>query len=138
MTFRHALLLALASCATPLHVHAGSAGDALRAEGLFRARCASCHSMACNRLGPKLEGLIGRRAGELPDYTLYTAELRASGVVWSEPALDEYLRDPGRMVPGTSMTAAGTVDSASDRRDLIAHIRRQDRRIDLCPESQAR
>jgi cytochrome c len=135
VSIRHAFVLALWPLAMHTNVHAGGSADARRAESLFRARCASCHSMACNRLGPKLEGVIGRRAGDVRDYSHYTAELRASGLRWSEQTLDQYLRDPGRMVPGTSMTSAGPVASAADRRDLIDHIKRQDRRTDLCPES---
>ena len=119
-------------CVMTTSALAQSKADVLRSQQVFRAKCAACHSVACNRNGPKLEGLIGRQAGGVPDYKLYTAELKASKIVWSEPTLDEYLKDPGKMVPGTSMVAAGRVESAKERKDIIAHIRREDRSIDLC------
>jgi cytochrome c len=83
-------------------------------------------------MGPKLEGLMGRRAGDVVDFKNYTAELKNSGIVWTEKTLDEYINDPGKVVPGTSMVAAGRVDRAAERRDIIAHVRRQDRSIDPC------
>lgn len=115
-----------------VNVHAQGSADDLRSQNLFRAKCAACHSVACNRSGPKLEGVIGRRAAGASDFRNYTVELKDSGIVWSETSLDEYISDPGKMVPGTSMTAAGKVESASERQDIIAHIKRQDRSIDLC------
>lgn len=108
------------------------ATDVSRAENLFRAKCAQCHSIACNRLGPKLEGVFGRRAGSVVDYKNYTEELKNSGIVWSDDTLDAFIRDPGKLVPGTSMTGAGQIEGAKDRRDIVRHIRRQDKRIDLC------
>ena len=106
--------------------------DIVRSQSLFRLKCAACHSVGCNRNGPKLEGLIGRRAGDVADFKYFTAELKGSGIVWSDKTLDEYIDDPGKMVPGTSMVAAGRIENAADRRDIIAHLRRQDKSIDLC------
>jgi cytochrome c len=126
----HAAALALFLVAA--NVHAQRAADAVRSEALFRTKCAACHSVACNRNGPKLEGLIGRQAGGVADYKNYTPELKGSKIVWTEQALDEYIADPAKMVPGTSMAAAGRVVNAAERRDIVAHIRRQDRRLDLC------
>ena len=91
--------------------------------------------MACNRIGPRLDGVIGRRAGSVADFATYTVGLKDSGIVWSERTLDAYIRDPAAMVPGTSMNAAGRIESAADRRDIVMHVKRQDRSIDLCPSS---
>lgn len=99
---------------------------------LFQAKCASCHSVACNRLGPKLDGIIGRTAGA-SDFAGYSEALRKSGVVWGEATLDAFLRDGSKLVPGNSMSAAvAPIATARERRSLIAHMRRQDRSIDLC------
>jgi cytochrome c len=122
----------LAFCVLAADVHAQSKAEVVRSQAVFRAKCAACHSVACNRNGPKLEELLGRQAGSVADFKHYTAELKASSIVWSEQALDEYIKDPGKMVPGTSMVSAGRIQSASERRDIVAHIRRQDRSIDLC------
>jgi len=122
----------LALCLLAANAHAQSKAELARSQSLFRAKCAACHSVACHRNGPKFEGLIGRQAGSLADYKHYTPELKASKIVWSEQTLDEYMKDPGKMVPGTSMVSAGRVDSAKERREIITHIRREDRSIDLC------
>ena len=104
----------------------------LGGKNLFRAKCVACHSVACNRQGPKLEGLFGRRAASVPDFKDYTAQLRASEIVWTEETLDSFLRDPDKLVPGTLMSVIGRIDSAKDRKDLIAYLRREDRSFDLC------
>ncbi len=104
-----------------------------RGNALFRVKCGACHSVTCNRQGPKLEGLFGRRAGSVADFRQYTAELKASGIVWTDETLDAYLRDPSKFVPGTSMDTWGRVEDANDRRMLIDHMRREDRSAELCP-----
>ncbi len=48
----------------------------------------------------KLEGLFGRPAAGVADFQQYTAELKASGIVWTDETLDAYLRDPNKLVPG--------------------------------------
>lgn len=124
-----ALLLAF-SCLVP-NVYAQGKTDLLRSQDVFRAKCAACHSVTCNRRGPKLEGLMGRPAGSVADFKNYSPELKDSRIVWSEQAVDEFIKAPAKMVPGTSM-AGWRIDSAKDRRDIVAHIRRQDKSIDLC------
>ncbi len=42
-------------------VNAQTPDPVLGGKNLFRAKCVACHSVACNRSGPKLEGLFGRR-----------------------------------------------------------------------------
>lgn len=100
---------------------------------LFQARCANCHSVACNRWGPKLEGIVGRKAATVPDFKGYSAALRDSGLVWDDRTLDAFLADGARLVPGNVMSGAiGPVTDPRERRSLLAHMRRQDRSIDVC------
>ena len=103
-----------------------------RGHKLFRESCGACHSVACNRLGPKLEGLFGRKAGSVADFKGYSPELQASGIIWTDETLDVFLRDPVKMVPGTSMSYVGRIEKANERKDLIAYMRREDRSFDLC------
>ena len=84
--------------------------------------------------GPKLEGLFGRSAGGVADFQQYTAELKASGIVWTDETVDAYLRDPNKLVPSTTMAAWGRVDNADDRKALIAYMRREDRSAEFCPK----
>jgi cytochrome c len=113
--------------------HAAPPPELPRGEAQFRAHCIGCHSIACNRGGPKLQDIFNRKAGTVADFKPYSESLRSSGIVWTDETLDEFLRDPGKLVPGTWMAAIGRIDAAEDRRDIIAYLHRQDRSIDICP-----
>jgi cytochrome c len=126
-------ILPLTLALVPLIGHAAPPPEMLRGEVQFRAYCIGCHSIACNRAGPKLQDIFNRKAGTVADFKPYSESLRSSGIVWTDEALDEFLRDPGKLVPGTWMAAIGRIDSAQDRRDIIAYLHRQDRSIDICP-----
>ena len=60
---------------------------------LFQQRCSMCHTTqeggSPNISGPNLHGLFGRQAGTLPEYN-YSADLRASRIVWNALTLDEF------------------------------------------------
>ncbi len=96
------------------------AADAARGEQVY-ARCAACHALASDRVGPRHCGLLGRRAGTVPGF-IYTDEMKNSKLVWDERTLDRFLAKPMAVVPGTSMTYDGVPD-ARDRADLIAYLR---------------
>ena len=125
------LLAVLALCISD--ANAQTAVQLQRGQKMFREGCIGCHSVACNRLGPKLEALFGRKAGSVSDFKGYSTELRASGIVWTDETLDTFLRDPVKMVPGTLMSFVGRMEKANERKDLIAFLRREDRSLDLCP-----
>jgi len=99
---------------------------------VFRAKCIGCHAINCNRNGPKLGGVMGRNAGGVTDFPGYSEALKKSGVVWTDKTLDDFLKDPNKLVPGTKMASAGGVDSAQQRRLLIRFIKRTDTSLDLC------
>jgi cytochrome c len=125
--------LAVATVLAIVSIAANAAqGDGMsRGERLFRAHCFGCHSIACNRSGPKLQGVLGRRAGSLADFGAYSESLKRSGIVWSEQTLDQFLHDPGALVPGTWMSIVNIRDP-SDRREIVDYVKRQDTSIDLC------
>jgi cytochrome c len=100
-------------------------------EKLFRGTCIGCHSIACNRSGPRLKDLFGRKAGAVEDFKGYSDALKKSGIIWSEQSLDEFLSDPGKMVPGTAMSIV-SVKNQKERREIIAFIKKQDTSIDFC------
>jgi cytochrome c len=98
-------------------------GDAARGEKKFE-ECATCHSTerGVNNVGPSLNGLFGRKAGELADFR-YSPALKRSGVTWSPQSLDEFIADPQKLVPANRMPFAGMPD-AGDRADLIAYLQK--------------
>lgn len=99
---------------------------------VFRARCIACHAISCNRIGPKLEGLIGRKVGSVPDFEGYSAEMKSAGFVWTEEELDTFLADPNSRIPGTLMISAGKLEDSDDRRNLITFLTSGDTSLDLC------
>ena len=98
---------------------AGAAGDAQRGEQLY-TRCAACHALAYDRVGPRHCGLLGRRAGSVEGFE-YSAAMKKSGIVWNAATLERFIADPLRVVPATSMTYAGIKD-ARERADVIAYL----------------
>ena len=107
-----------------------SVGDPTRGAQIYE-RCAACHSLEYNRTGPKHCGLLGRRAGSLPDFE-YSPAMRGSGLVWNAPTLDRFLAAPTKVVPGTFMGYAG-IDDARERADLIAYLKSANLSKALCP-----
>jgi len=99
---------------------------------VFRAKCIGCHAITCNRNGPKLGGVMGRNAGGVTDFPGYSEALKKSGLVWTDKTLDDFLKDPNKLVPGTKMASAGRLDSAQQRKMLIRFIKRADTSLDLC------
>ncbi|MDX1486696.1 MAG: hypothetical protein R3268_00745 [Acidiferrobacterales bacterium] len=101
-------------------------------EEVFRARCMACHAISCNKIGPKLEGVIGRKVGSLPDFDGYSAEMQSAGFVWSKEKLDVFLADPAATIPGTLMVSAGKLENPTDRQNLIGFLEKGDTSLDLC------
>jgi cytochrome c len=99
----------------------GADGDPTRGEQIYH-RCQGCHSIDANRVGPRHAGLFGRHAGSLDDYN-YSDAMRASGVVWDETTLGQFLTAPRKFIPGTKMPFAGIPD-ARERADLIAYLKK--------------
>jgi cytochrome c len=103
-------------------------GNAEKGALLFQRRCSMCHTTqegGRDKIGPHLHGLFGRQAGSLPEYN-YSADLRASRIVWNAQTLDEYLADPHRGRPGDKMPYPG-LSSKTDRDDLITYLERATR-----------
>lgn len=111
------LFLAVSALAFPL---GGEAQDVKKGEEIY-GRCAGCHSLAHDRVGPKHCDLIGRKAGAVPGFD-YSGAMKRSGIVWNEKTLDRFLANPPKAVPGTTMTYAGVSDPR-DRADLIAYLK---------------
>lgn len=108
------LLAASPALAGPL------AGDPAHGEKLYGSRCAFCHALDRNKIGPRHRGVFGRPVAAVPDFR-YSKALAGKSFVWDAANLDAWLADPKRFVSGTSMGAR--TPSAQDRADLIAYLR---------------
>ena len=85
--------------------------------------CRACHSLdegGPNMIGPNLYGFFGNEVGAVEGFD-YSAAVRGADFVWTPRALDAWLQQPGRFLPGNRMTFAG-VTKDSDRVDLIAYL----------------
>ena len=85
--------------------------------------CQACHSFKQgegDRIGPNLYGIVGRRAGARPGFA-YSRPLQEADFVWTPAALDAWLADPARFLPGNRM-AIPAISDASDRDNLIAYL----------------
>ena len=113
--------------AVALAVALVSAGPVLAAnikagEKVFK-KCKACHyaDREKHKTGPHLVNLIGRTAGALQDYKKYSKAMKASGIVWDEETLMEYLRAPKKYIKGTKMAFVGLKKDA-DIENVIAYL----------------
>jgi cytochrome c len=93
----------------------------IKAGEAIYSRCLACHALAYDRTGPRHCGLFGRRAGSVKGF-LYSDAMKKSKIVWDEKTLNDFLANPTRNVPGTTMGYAGVQDEA-ERANLIAYLR---------------
>jgi cytochrome c len=101
----------------------GWAQDVEAGEKSFR-KCTPCHDIgpdAQNKLGPKLNGLDGRKSGSVEGYN-YSEANKASGITWNEAEFKEYITDPKVKVPKTKMIFAG-IKNERERNDLWAYLK---------------
>lgn len=109
-----------AGSAAPTAAVAGNA-EAGRAEFV---RCQWCHQAgpsARSGFGPQLTGIVGRRAGAATDYK-YSAAMKNSGIVWTEPVLAAFVRAPQQVVPDNKMRFWGISDQQRIA-NLLAYLR---------------
>lgn len=98
-----------------------------RGEKVF-AKCKACHAVgegAKNKIGPHLNGVLGRRAGSVEGfrYSKAMAARGEEGLAWTPETLDAFLAAPKKFIPGTRMSFAGLAEPG-DRAALITYLRR--------------
>jgi cytochrome c len=94
-------------------------GDPAHGKQLYAVRCAICHSLDYNGVGPTHRNLIGRKAGTAQGYA-YSEALKKSSVVWQEASLKQWLTEPEKFIPGQKMFIS--IPSAQDRADIVAYL----------------
>ena len=102
-----------------------AAGDAAKGEAIFK-RCSACHAVgegAKNKVGPELNGIVGRKVAAAPGFNYSPAfkAKAAEGWSWDETHLTEYLADPKDYVPGTKMAFPG-LKKPDEIADVIAYL----------------
>ncbi len=103
-------------------------GNAQKGEKAFK-RCKTCHMVgdeAKNRVGPVLNGVIGRAAGSFEDYNYSRLNRSAgeSGLVWDEEKLVPYLKDPTKWLKAY-LNQQGKGDLAKGRSKMAFKLRKE-------------
>lgn len=123
MTAIHVRRIA-AALAFALWAHGTAAAADIEAGRRSFAKCASCHQVGPSARGgfaPQLNGIVGRTAAATSDFR-YSAAMKNSRIVWTEAKLAAFMRDPGQVVPGTSMRFWGIGDERQVA-NLLAYMR---------------
>jgi len=101
---------------------------------IFIKRCLGCHAFSCNKEGPRLGGLFGRKVATAEDYKFYSQGLKNSEIVWTDETLDNFFTDPGKIFPKSVMAVQGKIEDPAQRQKLIAFLKTEDPTVNLCPQ----
>lgn len=95
--------------------------DAGKGEKVF-SKCKACHKLddGANGTGPHLFGLVDRAIGGIAGFG-YSSGMAGHGGTWTPEALNEFLTNPKKYVPGTKMSFAG-LKKVDDRANIIAYL----------------
>ena len=111
-----------AAPAVPLGTLLASA-DAAKGQTVFKA-CAACHDGSKggpNKVGPNLWGIVGRNHGIHEGFSYSEAMAALKDKPWDYAALNEFLTNPKKAIPGTKM-AYGGLKKDEDRANLLAYL----------------
>ena len=102
------------------------AQDAAAGEKVFK-KCMACHAVgdgAKNKVGPVLNGVVGRAAGTAEgfNYSQPMKDAGAGGLVWTEENIGKYLENPKELVKGNKMAFAG-LKKEDERANVIAFLK---------------
>lgn len=121
-----AICLALLAASGGTALQAVEIGDAEQGAEIW-GECSGCHEVgpeAKNAIGPKLNGIFGRKAASLEGFPYSRSLERAGrdGLIWTLETLDAYVDNPRTFASGTRMSYRGLKDEAK-RADLLAFLR---------------
>jgi cytochrome c len=100
-----------------------ASADAAKGQTVFKA-CAACHDVSKggpNKVGPNLWGVVGRPHGVHEGFAYSEAMAALKDKPWDYAALNEFLANPKKAVPGTKM-AYGGLKKDEDRANLLAYL----------------
>lgn len=86
-------------------------------------KCSACHQVgegAKNRVGPPLNGVVGREAASLEGFK-YSKVMKESGLTWTVENLTGYLTKPKKFLKGNKMSFAG-IKKPEDIANVIAFL----------------
>lgn len=87
-------------------------------------KCVACHTFdqgGANKVGPNLWRIINAQKGQRPGFA-YSKVMAEVGGIWDEQHLFDFLKKPGKYLPGTKMSFAG-IRKPEDIADVIAYLK---------------
>jgi cytochrome c2 len=94
--------------------------------------CGFCHTTTKNGehlLGPNLYGIVGQRAGTVPNFMNYSdamMQARDMGLVWTDQALMDYIADPQKFMPGTNMAISiGAIPDVEVQKRVVNILKKE-------------
>jgi cytochrome c len=97
-----------------------AAGDASAGRTAFEKRCTGCHALDRDKVGPRLGGVVGRKAGTVSSFA-YSEGVKRSALVWDEAVLDRWLTDPEAVIPDNDMSFR--LNDVGERAAIIAYLK---------------
>lgn len=123
---RRSMLYLASSCSlgSVIALMSSTALSAADGQVQFNNRCRTCHSVRedDNRQGPSLHNLIGRKAGSLDNYEMYSQAMRTSGVTWNEENLDKFIANPDAVIPGNNMKPYAGITDDAERAQILKYL----------------
>jgi cytochrome c len=113
-------LAAGAALLTALAPVGAAKGDTIDGRSVFEKRCTGCHALDHEKEGPRLAGVVGRKAGTVSTFA-YSDAVKKSAVVWSEALLDKWLTDPETVIPDNDMSFR--LNNPVERAAIIAFLK---------------
>lgn len=102
-----------------LALHGGEP-DVRTGKELFDRRCSGCHAPDFDKGGPRLRGILNRKAAAVKGFP-YSDALRASDISWDEKRLNQWLENPDSLVKGNDMEFG--VSNPDERAAIIAYLK---------------
>jgi len=122
-------MAAEAESAPPPAAAAPLPANAAAGKALFQRRCAACHyaDSSRNKIGPSLQGIYDRPAGQVASFPYSAAMKAAAGknIVWTKENLAQFLQAPQHFIPGTRMVIAPRL--APNEAEVIIRYLAQDK-----------
>ncbi len=98
----------------------GETPDVGSGRALFEKRCTGCHALDHEKVGPRLGGVVGRKAGSITAFP-YSDAVKKSAITWNETLLDQWLTDPETVVADNDMSFR--LNNREERAAIIAFLK---------------
>ena len=107
----------------PLNIEELMASANAEAGARIIKKCVACHTFdqgGANKVGPNLWKIVNAQKGKKGRFA-YSKAMLAAGGSWDQQSLFDFLKKPGKYMPGTKMSFAG-IRKPDDIANVIAYL----------------